>query len=111
MQAYFETSDGETIPLPEPMSPEQSAVVHLTGGTGIRRIDDETIDEFVRRADLYDTYIGGIDLLEIGTGKRVPITRQVITEAMAGYPALWTNAGLITPEAFDRMIRTAKAAR
>lgn len=111
MRAYFETSDGETIPLPEPMSPEQSAVVYLTGGTGIRRIDDETIDEFVRRADLYDTYIGGIDLLEIGTGKRVPITRQVITEAMAGYPALWTNAGLITPEAFDRMIRTAKAAR
>lgn len=111
MRAYFETSDGETIPLPEPMSPEQSAVVYLTGGTGIRRIDDETIDEFVRRADLYDTYIGGINLLEIGTGKRVPITRQVITEAMAGYPALWTNAGLITPEAFDRMIRTAKAAR
>lgn len=111
MRAYFETSDGETIPLPEPMSPEQAAIVYLTGGTGIRRIDDETIDEFVRRADLYDTYIGGIDLLEIGTGKRVPITRQVITEAMAGHPVLWTNAGLVTPEAFDRMIRTAKAAR
>lgn len=110
MRAYFETSNGETIPLPDPMSPEQSAIVYLTGGTGIRRIDDETIDEFVRRADLYDTYIGGIDLLEIGTGKRVPITRQVIIEAMAGHPVLWTNAGLMTPESFDRMIRVAKSA-
>lgn len=110
MRAYFETANGETVPLESPMSPEQSAIVYLTGCTGIRRIDDETIDEFVRRADLYDTYIGGIDLREIGTGKRVPITRQVITEAMSGHPALWTNANLITPEAFDRMIRTAKSA-
>ncbi|MGH3585894.1 MAG: hypothetical protein ACRDQ0_06190 [Pseudonocardia sp.] len=110
MRAYFETASGETIPLPDPMSPEQSAIVYLTGGTGIRRIDDETIDEFVRRADLYDTYIGGINLRDIETGEKVPVTRQIITEAMAGHPALWTNAGLVTPEAFDRMIRVAKAA-
>jgi len=111
MRAYFETASGETVPLPEPMSPEQQVVVYLTGGTGICRIDDETIDEFVRRADLYDTYIGGIDLRNLTTGERVPVTRQVITEAMGDNTALWTNAGLITPEAFDRMIRLSKAAR
>lgn len=111
MRAYFETEGGEAVPLPSPMSPEQSAVVYLTGCTGIRRIDDDTIDEFVRRADLYDTYIGGIDLLDIDTGKRVPVTRQIITEAMAGHPVLWTNAGLVTQGAFDRMILTAKNAR
>lgn len=109
MRAYFETKDGETVPLPEPMSPEQTAVVYLTGGTGIRRIDEDTIDEFVRRADLYDTYIGGINLMEIGTSTRVPITRQIINEALGGNAALWTNAGLVTPEAFDRMIRIAKS--
>jgi hypothetical protein len=109
MQAYFETNKGGTIPLTD-MTPEQQAVVYLTGATGIRRIDKDTIDEFVRRADLYDTYIGGIDLRDYLTGESVPVTRQVITEAMAGHPALWTTAGLITPEAFDRMIRVAKAA-
>ena len=111
MSAYFDTADGRTVPLPDPMSPEQWAIVHLMGGTGIRRIDEDTIDEFVRRADLYDTYIGGIELRDIETGARVPVTRQIIVETMAGHPALWSNVGLMTPEAFDRTIRTAKASR
>lgn len=111
MRAYFETTNSETVPLPDPMSPEQLAVVYLMGGTGIRRIDDESIDEFVRRADLYDTYIGGIELRNSETHERVPVTRQVITEAMGGNAALWSDAGLVTPEAFDRMIRIAKSAR
>lgn len=110
MRAYFETAEGDTVTLPDPMTPEQAAVVYLTAAVGIRRIDDETIDEFVRRADLYDTYIGGIDLRDLSTGNPVPITRQIIREALSGNPALWTNAGLITPEGFDRMIRVAKAA-
>ena len=110
MNAYFDTTDGQTVPLPDPMSPEQSAIVYLMGGTGIRRVDDDTLDEFVRRADLYDTYIGGIDLRDIDTQERVPITRQVIMQALGGNAALWSNAGLITPEAFDRMIRLAKSA-
>lgn len=110
MRAYFETEKGETVPLPEPMSPEQSVVVYLTGCTGISRVDNETIDEFVRRADLYDTYIGGLDLVDIGTGNKVPVTRQIIVEAMSGHPVLWTNAGLVTQGAFDRMIRVAKDA-
>lgn len=111
MKAYFETADGDTVPLPEPMSPEQAAIVYLTGATGIRRIDDETIDEFVRRADLYDTYIGGITLRELSTGEEIAMTRKIVNETMGDNRALWTDAGLLTPEGFDRMIRTAKAAR
>lgn len=110
MRAYFEKSNGETVPVPDPMSPELSVIAYLTGATGIRRIDDETIDEFVRRADLYDTYIGGTTLRDIESGDEIAMTRKILTEAMDGNTALWTNAGLITPEAFDRMIRVAKAA-
>lgn len=111
MRAYFETAAGETVPLPDPMSPEQAALVFMTGATGIRRIDNDTIDEFVRRADLYDTYIGGSGLQILGTGEPVAMTRKIVTETMGENTALWTNAGLLTPEGFDRMIRTARAAR
>lgn len=111
MKVYFETADGTTIPVGEPMSPEVSVIAYLTGATGIRRIDDDTIDEFVRRADLYDTYIGGTTLREIGTGEEIAITRKILTETMGENTALWTDAGLLTPEEFDRMIRVARASR
>lgn len=110
MKAYFETTEGETILLSDPMTPEQAAVTYLTAAVGIRRIDEDSIDEFVRRADLYDTYIGGINLLDMSTGSQVPVTRQIIREAMSGHPVLWTDAGLIMQHAFDRMIRIAKEA-
>lgn len=110
MKAYFETSDGNTIVIADP-TPEQAAVIGLMGATGIRRIDDDTIDEFVRRADLHDTYVGGIALRELSTGEPVVMTRKILLEALGDNEAIWSNAGLITPEGFDQMIRTAKAVR
>jgi hypothetical protein len=91
------------------MSAEQSAVVMLMGATGIRQIDDDTIDEFVRRADLYDTYVGGW-LFGIG-GEPVAVTRKILTDMMGEHAAVWSDVGLLTPEEFDRTIRLAKAAR
>lgn len=108
MNAYFETAAGETITAPSPVSPELAAVVYMTGAVGIRIIDQDSLDEFVRRADLYDTHIGGSMLRDLETGETVSLTRKIIVEAMAGHPTLWTTAGLITQGAFDRMIRIAK---
>lgn len=107
MRAYFDTSDGNTVPIADP-TPEQMAVLELMMSTGIRRIDDDTIDEFVRRADLHNTYVGGIILREMSTGEPVVMTRKILLEAMGDNMAIWRDAWLLTPEAFDRIIRTAK---
>lgn len=108
MKAWFEEADGKAISFPEPMSPKQGAVVMLMKAVGIRRIDADTIDEFVRRADLYSTYVTSY-LFE--GGEDIAMTRKVVVEVMADYPAVWSDGDLFTPEEFDRMIRSAKTNR
>lgn len=108
MRAYFEKMNGETVRFPEILSAEQGAVVQLMMATGIRRIDSDTIDEFVRRADLYDTYVGGW-LFE--NGEPVAMTRKILVDMMDGHAAVWSDAELLTPEQFDRMVALAKASR
>lgn len=108
MKAYYEKADGGAVPFPEILSAEEGAVVQLMFATGIRRIDAETIDEFVLRADLYDTYVGGW-LYE--NGEPVAMTRKILTDTMGEHPAVWSDAGLLNPEEFQRIIRRAKAAR
>lgn len=106
MNLYFEGENSEGR-VPEPLSPEQAAVTMLMHATGIRRIDAETVDEFVRRADLYDTYFGAY-LREIDGGP-VAMTRKILTETMGENTALWTDSDLVTPEEFDRAVRSQKA--
>lgn len=108
MNLYFENSEtGDEGKLVTPLGPEEGAVWSLMHATGIRRIDAETIDEFVRRADLYDTYFGAC-LREID-GDPIAMTRKILTETMGENTALWTDADLVTPEEFDRAIRSQKA--
>lgn len=111
MTAYYETADGRTVPLASPMSPEESAITYLTHAVGIRRIDADTIDEFVCRADLYDTYIGGSLLRDLSTGEDIAMTRKILTETMGDNVALWTDARLIDPDTFNRMVRVSKVSR
>lgn len=111
MVAYYEKGSGDTVPLASPMSPEESAIVYLMNAVGIRRIDADKIDEFVQRADLYDTYVGGSLLRDLSTGEDVAMTRKILTETMGDNVALWTDARLIDPGTFNRMIRVSKAAR
>jgi hypothetical protein len=108
MKAWFEDDSGKAIPFPEPMSPEQGAVVMLMKAVGIRRIDADTIDEFVRRADLYSTYVTGY-LME--GDEYVAMTRKVIVKVMAGHPAIWSDGDTMGPLNFDRMIRLSKTNR
>lgn len=105
MRAWFEDSNGKAIPFPEFMSAKQGAVVSLMDAAGIRRVNGDTIDEFVRRADLYSTYRAPY-LFE--GGEYVAMTRKIIVEAMDGYPAIWSDGDLIASEEFDRMIQLAK---
>lgn len=108
MKAWFEDADGKAIRFPEIMSPEQGAVVKLMGVTGIRRIDADTIDEFVRRADLYSTYVTSY----LFDGRQhVSMTRKILVEVMDRYPAIWSDGDLFTPEEFDHTIRMAKTNR
>lgn len=108
MRAWFEEADGKAVPFPDPMNPKQGAVVMLMKAVGIRRIDTDTIDEFVRRADLYSTYVTSY-LFE--GGEDIAMTRKVVAEVMAGHPAVWSDGDLLTSEEFDRMIRLAKTNR
>lgn len=109
MDWYFESSDGETIPFPKPMSAEQAAVVNLMHYVGIRRIDNSTTDEFVRRADLYSTYIGTM-LHE--NGEPVAMTRKILTDVMGDNVAVARpGVELIDPGAFERQIQLARMNR
>lgn len=108
MRGWFEKADGEAVPFPEILSAELGAVVLLMGAVGIRRIDRNTIDEFVRRADLYDTYVAGWLFKD---GEQVSMTRKILVDSMEGYPAIWSDGEVMGEINFDRMIRQAKTNR
>lgn len=111
MEWYFESADGEVVPFPKPMSAEQAAVVNLMHFVGIRKIDDGSMDEFVRRADLYSTYVGSM-MYESAHGRPVAMTRKILTDAMGDNVAVARpGVELIDPNTFERQIQLARVGR
>ena len=78
---------------------------------GIRRIDGGSIDEFVRRADLYSTYVGSM-MYEGAHGRPVAMTRKILADAMGDNVAVARpGVELIDPGTFDRQIQSARVNR
>lgn len=110
IRAGYETQDGGAVTFPayRDLTVEQTAFLFMTMSVGMPRLDEKTIDEFVRRVDLWQTYVGPF-LTE--NGKTVPVTRKILAEILAGHKAAWTNVNRITKRDFDAVIKKEKEAR
>lgn len=88
--SYAFTLEDETEQDPAAdLSPVQQAFLVLNEmGIGIPRLDRSTIDEFVRRADLLQTYVGIV--WRNGDGTPRIFTRADFTELLAGARTNWT---------------------
>lgn len=97
----FTLEDGTALqPNGADMSDAQYAFVRLGEmGIGIPKLDRSTLDEFVRRADLLQRYIG-----PALTGPEGPvILHRADFETLL--PGAWTNWGKVTKTTFDRLMK------
>lgn len=85
----FTQTDGTDQDPAADLSPVQQAFLVLNEmGIGIPRLDRSTIDEFVRRADLLQTYVGVV--WRNGDGTPRIFTRADFTELLPGARTNWT---------------------
>lgn len=107
MKVVREDGFGNADPWPEILTPEQGAVVILMEKVGMNWITVDSLDEFVRRADLYTTHVASC-LFE--DGEEVVVTRKIITSVMNGCRVMWSDSETMGDMQFDHMIRQAKEA-
>lgn len=102
----FTRPDGTEQPADEPLSPVQQAFLALSGmGLGIPKLDRKTLDEFVRRADLLQAYVGVV--WHNGDGTPRVFTRADFMELM---PSARTNWSPVTTTKFNQLIRVERDA-
>lgn len=101
----FQQSDGTTLrPVASDLTDVQYAFTLLSGAIGMPVLDEKTIDEFTRRADLYQKYIGNV--LSNSNGPMV-FTRADFETLM---PGAWTNWTKVGKRDFDIAMKREKAA-
>lgn len=102
----FRQHDGTVLqPVASDLTDAQYGFTLLSGGIGMPVLDEKTIDEFTRRADLYQKYIGPV--LADGNGPRI-LTRVDFETLM---PGAWTNWTKVSKRDFDADMKREKAAR
>lgn len=106
IRAYFE-NNGEMTPFPPQPTAEQQAFMLLTMGVGMPRLDEKTMPEFVRRIELYQTYIGSFMQDKDGP---VDMTKDILREMLDGYDAAWTNANRMNRREFGAFIEKERVA-
>jgi hypothetical protein len=90
----------------EDLNPVQQAFLILNEmGIGIPRLDRNSLDEFVRRADLMQAYIAPI--WRNGDGTVRIFGRADFLELL---PKAWTNWGFVPKTQFDQMIEREREA-
>ena len=110
IRAYFETAEGEAAPFPvaSELTEMQKAFINATIAVGMPRLDESTINEFVRRIELYQTYVQGF--LGDRDGQ-VDVTRKMLLNMLGEeYVAAGTNATRLIKRDFDAAMRTEEAA-
>lgn len=109
--AWYEKADGEAVPFPEredDMTPEERAFILLSRSVGMRRLDSDTIDEFVRRIELYQTYFTTFVYDENGP---VILGRKDMLDMLGDrYTAAWTAFSETSTTKFDAAVKKEKAA-
>lgn len=95
----FEDVEGNQIrPLASEMADVQTAFVQLSGALGMPRLDRTTVEEFARRAELYQAYVGYV--LSNGSGPQYFGLRDFL-EMLKTTPVAWTNWTKVSKRDFD----------
>lgn len=97
----FEQPDGTVSgPAIEDLTEAQYGFLLLSdAGIGVPRVDRATIDEFVRRADLMQTYLGPV--LRNPDGTALILHRE---DFMTLLPGAWTNWTKVSQRDFNSRI-------
>lgn len=110
LRAFFEKADGSTEPilLTGKLAGVREAFMTATMAVGMPRLDIKTMDEFVRRIELYQTYV---QHLMYNADGPLALDREMLL-AMLGseYTAACTNASRVTKRDFDAALKKEKAA-
>ncbi|QBZ72185.1 hypothetical protein SEA_KRADAL_299 [Streptomyces phage Kradal] len=102
----FTRPDGTEQPGSESLTPVQQAFLALSEmGIGIPRLDRKTLDEFVRRADLLQAYVGTV--WRNGDGTPRIFTRADFTGLLPGARTNWSP---VTTAKFNQLIKAERDA-
>jgi hypothetical protein len=98
----FTTPDGaESRPVPADLTDEQYGFLRLSEmGIGIPKLDRSTLDEFVRRADLLQAYVGTV--LRTPEGEPRILTRADFVKLLPGARTNWTAR---SKREFDQLMK------
>jgi hypothetical protein len=98
----FTLPDGtESRPVPSDLTDEQYGFLRLSEmGLGIPLLDRKSLDEFVRRADLIQAYLGRV--LNDEKGKPRTLVRADFVKLL---PAARTNWSPVRKTDFDRLMK------
>lgn len=107
IRAFFVQADGETAPFPPELTGVQEAFINATGAVGMPRLDKTTIDEFVRRIELYQTYVQHLMYNQDGPLK---LDRAMLLDMLGNHKAACTNFTRVTKRDFDADMKREKAA-
>lgn len=99
LRVGFVQPDGTTVrPAGDEIADQQYAFMLLSNCIGMPTLDRSTIDEFVRRVDLYQTYLGPV--LHSGKdGTSVLLDRTYLMSLLPG--GAWTNATKVSKRDYD----------
>lgn len=110
LRAFFEKADGGTEPilLTGELAGVREAFMNATVAVGMPRLDAKTMDEFVRRIELYQAYVQ--HLMHNADGP-LALDRGMLLAMLGGkYVAACTNASRVTKRNFDAALAKEKAA-
>lgn len=103
LRAGYETSSGgfEWFPEEKDLTLEQASFLTMTQMVGMPRLDLRTADEFLRRVDLFQTYMAP---LYVGPSGPMKVERETVFRILQGNVGAWTNVQPVSREVFDREI-------
>lgn len=111
LRAYFKNADdGEMVPFPRAseLTEIHRAFLNASLAVGMPRLNETTINEFVRRIELYQTYTQAFLYDKDG---QVDLTRKMLLDMLGDtYTAACTNVTPLTRRDFDAAMKKEEAA-
>lgn len=109
IRVWFTDADDRTTPFPvaSELTPVQEAFINASGAIGMSRLDAKTMDEFVRRVELYQTYIQAFLFSHEGP---LHLNRQMLEEMLGDHVSARTNWTPVNKRDFDASMKKEKAA-
>lgn len=107
IRAFFVQGNDQVIPFGE-LTGVQAAFINATMAVGVPRLDRKTIDEFVRRTELLQTYVQKLLYDQDGP---LDLNRDMLLGMLGDHQAACTNANRLSQRDFNAAMKKEKAAR